>query len=62
MFWRKKKKADSPEVKEAKEERDVLMAEVKGAVERVDQLQDELLEEYAAANNVEAHRKREESR
>lgn len=53
MFRKKKKTSDNPEVQAAMDARDALLAEVKSAVRKVDRLQDELLDEYAAANGIE---------
>lgn len=56
MLKRKKKPtSDNPEVQEAMKERDALMADVVGAVKKVDRLQDELLEEYRQANGKDEH-------
>lgn len=47
-----KRKSKNPEVEKAIEERDNLMANVQGAVDKVDRLQEELLEEYAEIDDA----------
>lgn len=49
MSKRKKTRSDNPQVQEAMDQRDALLSDVADAVDKVDRLQDELLEEYEQA-------------
>lgn len=50
--------AENPEVAEAMRERDELLDKVKGAVDKVDLLKDELLKEYAEADALRKNSRR----